>query len=52
MIGLAVGDAAGVATEFMSPDEIERKYGSVKEILGGAFLDLNAARLRMIRPWP
>ncbi|WP_316569241.1 ADP-ribosylglycohydrolase family protein [Neobacillus sp. YIM B06451] len=35
LIGFAVGDAMGVATEFMSPAEIKRKYGVVKEILGG-----------------
>jgi ADP-ribosyl-[dinitrogen reductase] hydrolase len=35
LIGFAIGDAMGVATEFMSPEEIKGKYGVVIEILGG-----------------
>ncbi|MDM5330089.1 ADP-ribosylglycohydrolase family protein [Neobacillus sp. CF12] len=35
LIGFAIGDAMGVATEFMSPEEIKAKYGVVTEILGG-----------------
>lgn len=35
LVGFAIGDAMGVATEFMSPEEIQTKYGTVTEILGG-----------------
>ncbi|MEH7273683.1 ADP-ribosylglycohydrolase family protein [Neobacillus vireti] len=35
LIGFAVGDEMGVATEFMSPEEIKEQYGVVKEILSG-----------------
>jgi ADP-ribosyl-[dinitrogen reductase] hydrolase len=35
LIGFAIGDAMGVATEFMSPEEIKDRYGVVKDILGG-----------------
>jgi ADP-ribosyl-[dinitrogen reductase] hydrolase len=35
LIGLALGDAMGVATEFMTPDQIQREYGKVTKILGG-----------------
>ncbi|WP_081810847.1 ADP-ribosylglycohydrolase family protein [Bacillus sp. UNC438CL73TsuS30] len=35
LIGFAIGDAMGVATEFMTSEEIKEKYGVVTEILGG-----------------
>jgi ADP-ribosyl-[dinitrogen reductase] hydrolase len=35
LIGFAIGDAMGVSTEFMSPEEIKERYGVVTEILGG-----------------
>jgi ADP-ribosyl-[dinitrogen reductase] hydrolase len=35
LVGFAIGDAMGVATEFMTPDEIKEKYGVVTDILGG-----------------
>ncbi|MEH7180181.1 ADP-ribosylglycohydrolase family protein [Neobacillus vireti] len=35
LLGFAAGDAMGVATEFMSPEEIKEQYGVVTEILGG-----------------
>jgi ADP-ribosyl-[dinitrogen reductase] hydrolase len=35
LYGLAIGDALGGTTEFMSKAEIERVYGRVTEIIGG-----------------
>jgi ADP-ribosyl-[dinitrogen reductase] hydrolase len=35
LIGFAIGDAMGVATEFMTPGDIKEKYGIVKDVLGG-----------------
>jgi ADP-ribosylglycohydrolase len=35
LIGFAVGDAMGVATEFMSPENIKEQFGVVNVILGG-----------------
>ncbi|HHY67875.1 MAG TPA: ADP-ribosylglycohydrolase family protein, partial [Alicyclobacillus sp.] len=38
--GVAVGDALGAAVEFMSREEIRRKYGVLREIVGGGWLNL------------
>ncbi|GAB6454633.1 ADP-ribosylglycohydrolase family protein [Bacillus luti] len=35
LYGIAVGDAMGVTTEFMKPEDIIDKYGKVTEITGG-----------------
>jgi len=35
LVGFAIGDAMGVTTEFMSPEEIKERFGEVREILGG-----------------
>lgn len=35
LFGLAIGDALGGTTEFLSKAAIERKYGLVDEIVGG-----------------
>ena len=37
----AIGDAMGATTEFMTADEIKIKYGSVDDLIGGGWLDLN-----------
>lgn len=42
LIGLAVGDAMGATTEFLSPHEIRMRYGRVRDILGGGWLRLQA----------
>jgi ADP-ribosylglycohydrolase len=40
LFGVACGDALGGTLEFMSKDEINRKYGYLKEIIGGGCWDL------------
>ena len=35
LFGLAIGDALGGTTEFLTKAEIERKYGLVEGIIGG-----------------
>ena len=35
LFGLAIGDALGGTTEFMTSEEIQAKYGKVTEIIGG-----------------
>lgn len=39
-LGMAIGDALGATTEFMTPREIRAKYGTLKKILGGGWLHL------------
>ena len=38
--GFAIGDAMGATTEFMTADQIRKKYGRVTSILGGGWLGL------------
>ncbi|MGA8942844.1 MAG: ADP-ribosylglycohydrolase family protein [Thermoactinomyces sp.] len=38
LFGVAVGDALGAVTEFMSRDEIRAKYGYLTEMTGGGWL--------------
>ena len=40
LFGLAIGDALGGTTEFMTKEEIKEKYGSVNEIIGGGYWGL------------
>ncbi|NGY80838.1 hypothetical protein F6Y03_00540 [Bacillus megaterium] len=40
LFGLAIGDALGATTEFMSAEEIRGTYGKVTDIIGGGWLDL------------
>lgn len=42
LLGFAVGDAIGAATELMTNEEIRRKYGYVDKILGGGPFGVNA----------
>ena len=37
LFGVAIGDAMGGTTEFMTKDEIIKKHGEVVEIIGGGF---------------
>jgi len=39
MLGLAVGDALGAPLEFIDRAEIARRYGEVREMLGGGWLN-------------
>lgn len=45
IIGMAIGDAMGATTEFMSKESIRQKYGIVDDILGGGWLDLKAGEV-------
>ncbi|HYI14399.1 MAG TPA: ADP-ribosylglycohydrolase family protein [Thermomicrobiales bacterium] len=40
LVGSAVGDALGATVEFMARDAISRKYGELREIVGGGWLNL------------
>ena len=40
LLGLAVGDALGATTEFMTPEEIRERYGVHDRIRGGGWLKL------------
>lgn len=40
LFGVACGDALGGTLEFMSEDEIQRKHGYLKDIIGGGCWDL------------
>ena len=35
LLGVAVGDALGATTEFMTPAQIRSRYGVLREIVGG-----------------
>ncbi|WP_199478443.1 ADP-ribosylglycohydrolase family protein [Peribacillus saganii] len=40
LFGFAIGDALGGTTEFLTKDEIKKRYGYVKEIIGGGCWNL------------
>ncbi len=44
-LGLALGDALGATVEFMTPVEIQVKYGCLKEISGGGWLKLKPGQV-------
>ncbi len=44
-LGLAVGDALGATTEFMTPREIQQEFGVHREILGGGWLRLKPGQV-------
>jgi ADP-ribosyl-[dinitrogen reductase] hydrolase len=44
-LGVAVGDALGATTEFMTPQEIRAKFGVHRRIVGGGWLHLKAGRV-------
>jgi ADP-ribosyl-[dinitrogen reductase] hydrolase len=44
-LGLAIGDALGATTEFMTPAEIRAKFRVHKKILGGGWLYLKAGQV-------
>ncbi len=44
-LGLAIGDALGATTEFMSPPEIAAKYKKLRKIVGGGWLGVKAGQV-------
>jgi ADP-ribosyl-[dinitrogen reductase] hydrolase len=44
-LGVAVGDALGATTEFMTPAEIKAKFGVHRRITGGGWLHLKPGRV-------
>jgi ADP-ribosyl-[dinitrogen reductase] hydrolase len=44
-LGLAVGDAFGATTEFMTPNEVRTEYGALREIVGGGWLRIKPGRV-------
>ena len=38
--GFAIGDAMGATTEFMTAEQIKKRYGQVTDIIGGGWLEL------------
>ena len=44
-LGLAVGDALGATTEFMTPAEIRAQFGVHRRIVGGGWLHLKPGRV-------
>ena len=45
LFGVAVGDALGATTEFMTPAEIRDRYGVLREIVGGGWLKLSPGQV-------
>lgn len=45
LYGFAIGDAMGATTEFMTKESIKKKYGVVKDIIGGGWLNLKAGEV-------
>jgi ADP-ribosyl-[dinitrogen reductase] hydrolase len=45
LFGVAVGDALGATTEFMTPDQIRKRYGVLREIVGGGWLKLSPGQV-------
>lgn len=43
--GFAIGDAMGATTEFMTEQQIKRKFGKVTDIIGGGWLNLKAGEV-------
>ncbi|MDP2179147.1 ADP-ribosyl-[dinitrogen reductase] hydrolase [Methylicorpusculum sp.] len=44
-LGFACGDALGATVEFLSPNQIQKRYGIHKEITGGGWLALTAGEV-------
>lgn len=45
LLGFAIGDAMGATTEFMDAKSIKKKYGKVKDIVGGGWLHLEPGEI-------
>ncbi len=44
IFGVAVGDALGATVEFMDRETIKKEYGQLKDIVGGAWLNLEPGK--------
>ena len=44
-MGFACGDALGATVEFMSPKQIQKRYGVHQDIIGGGWLGLEAGQI-------
>ncbi|WP_102348592.1 ADP-ribosylglycohydrolase family protein [Bacillus sp. Marseille-P3661] len=44
LFGLAIGDALGGTTEFMTSEEINKKYGKLTDIIGGGYWRLEPGK--------
>jgi ADP-ribosyl-[dinitrogen reductase] hydrolase len=44
-LGFACGDALGATVEFMSPKQIQKRYGVHRDIIGGGWLGLEAGQV-------
>ena len=40
LFGVAVGDALGAPAEFLNADEIKNTYGTLRDMVGGGWLDV------------
>lgn len=45
LFGVAVGDALGATTEFMTPAQIRNRFGVLREIVGGGWLKLSPGQV-------
>lgn len=45
LYGFAIGDAMGATTEFMDEVQIKKRYGEVRDIIGGGWLHLKAGEV-------
>ena len=44
-LGFAVGDALGATVEFMTPSEIQQRYGMHRDMIGGGWLKLKPGQI-------
>lgn len=44
-LGLACGDALGATVEFLTPKQIQKRYGEHRDIIGGGWLGLEAGQV-------
>jgi ADP-ribosyl-[dinitrogen reductase] hydrolase len=45
LLGVAVGDALGATTEFMTPAQVRERHGVLREIVGGGWLKLSPGQV-------
>ena len=44
-LGFACGDALGATVEFMTPKQIQKRYGVHQDVIGGGWLGLEAGQV-------